>query len=282
MFDDLSEDVTARHDSAVRFVRGIAPSLHDAYLNRDFSIEWKGDASPVTEFDRDTERRLRDLIAADFPHDAILGEEFEEVAGTSGYRWVIDPIDGTRPFIHGVPVFGSLVAVESLGNPVVGVCALPGANRRVYHAFWDGDGSGGDAFNGAVTDWDGQQVATFPVKRGATTSLAEATVCYTQLDLWTEPGEDRLLQELVKRCKLVRGWGDCFGHMLVATGSVEVMIDTQMSLWDAAALQPIVEASGADFFSMEGERRTDAGSAISCHPQLKDELLELIRECRSC
>lgn len=281
MFDDIKADVSARHEAAVRFVREIAPSLCDAYLNLDFSVDWKGDASPVTEFDRGTERRLRDLIACEFPHDAILGEEFDEVAGTSGYRWIIDPIDGTRPFIHGVPLFGSLVAVESLGNPVVGVCALPGANRRIYHARWDGEGSGCDGYAGAISNWDGEQVAAFPVKRGSITSLAEATVCYTQLDLWTGPGEDRLLQELVSRCKLVRGWGDCFGHMLVATGSVEVMIDTKMSLWDAAALQPIVEASGAAFFDLSGERRIDGGSAISCHPQLKDELLDLIRSCCS-
>lgn len=281
MYDDNAQDIRTRHEAALRFVRDIAPTLHDAFLNRDFAVDWKGDASPVTEIDRGTEQRLRDLILEEFPHDAILGEEFDDHPGTSGYRWILDPIDGTRPFIHGVPIFGSLVGIDSLDTPVVGVCAVPGASRQIFHGYLDGDGSGADAYTGGVIHWDGEQGGSFPIQRGSVTSLADATVCYTQLDLWTGPGEDRLLKELVSRCKLVRGWGDCFGHMLVASGSVEIMIDTQMSLWDAAALQPIVEASGAAFFSLEGERRIDAGSAISCHPALKEELLALIAECRS-
>lgn len=280
MFDDIKRAVALRHAAALRFVQDISPTLNEAFLNRDFAVDWKRDSSPVTEIDRGTEQRLRDLIQAEFPHDGLLGEEFDDLPGTSGYRWILDPIDGTRPFIHGVPLFGSLVGVDSLTNPVVGVCAVPGATRQIFHGYFDGDGSGADNFTGGVVDWSGNAIGDFPVQRGAVESLAEATICYTQLDLWTGPGEDKLLNELVSRCKLVRGWGDCFGHMLVASGSVEVMIDTQMSLWDAAALQPIVEASGAAFFSMDGERRIDAGSAISCHPALKDELLALIRDCR--
>lgn len=268
-------EVDARYDAAKRFASTVAHSICQAFHSGSLSVEWKSDNSPVTEIDRGSEQTLRELIQAEFPDDAILGEEFDDLPGTSGYRWILDPIDGTRPFIHGVPLFGTLIGVERDMFPLVGVCATPGANDLIYHGVWR-DG----AYVGGVETWDRDSVMEFPRERPDVKSLSDATLCYTQLDLWDGPGESVLLKELVDHCKLVRGWGDCFGHMLVASGRVDAMIDTKMSLWDAAALQPIVAASGAAFFGMDGTNQIDAGSAISCHPSLQGELVDLIRVCR--
>ena len=272
----------SRSEAAVAFVRKVVPQIHKAFVARDWAVDFKSDKSPVTAIDRDVERRLRELIVDRFPDDAILGEEMDDRSGTSGYRWILDPIDGTRPFIHGVPLFGTLAAVEYRGpqdaaaRPVVGVCATGvGESTRIFEASEQfGDWVGG------VYRMNGKAAAeTLAVSDCE--SLKAATVCYTQLDLFDEPFERALIAKLAKRCRLVRGWGDCYGHMLVATGRVDAMIDPEMSLWDAAALQPIAKAAGATFMDLDGIEHHEGGSAISCAPSLRDELLRLIMECRA-
>ena len=286
---DLSDPHASRSEAAVRFVLKVLPQIHRAFVRREWTLEHKADASPVTEIDRDVERRLRELIADAFPDDAILGEEHDDRPGTSGYRWILDPIDGTRPFVHGVPLFGSLIAVEhrrpeddsampggDAAMPVVGVCATGvGDGCRVHEASLQFGDWVGNIYRANGKRLDAE------LQTRECRSLKEATVCYTQLDLFDDDFQRLLLSRLVKRAGLVRGWGDCFGHMLVCTGQADIMIDTQMSLWDAAALQPIAHAAGAAFFDLEGLDRHTGGSAITCVPTLRDELLELIMQCRA-
>ena len=284
----------SRAAAAVEFLRKVLPQVHRAFSRREFTVEAKSDESPVTEIDRDVERRLRELILSRFPDDGLLGEELGEADeddsaarriadrdGTTGYRWILDPIDGTRPFVAGVPLFGSLVAVEhrsgeGSAQPVVGVCATGvGEACRIHEASQQfGDWIGG------VYRLNGKRAA----ERLATTSpssLKEATVCYTQLDLFDDAFTRRVLDLLVRRCRLVRGWGDCYGHMMVATARADAMIDTKMSLWDAAALQPIARAAGAAFFDLDGTDRHDGGSVITCAPALRDELIDLLMQARA-
>ena len=278
----LSDPHASRSEAAVAFVRKVLPQIHRAFAERNWAVEFKADKSPVTEIDRDVERRLRELIVDRFPDDAILGEEGDDRSGTTGYRWILDPIDGTRPFVHGVPLFGTLAAVEYRGPesdramPVVGVCATGvGESARIHEASQQfGEWVGG------VYRANGKR-APESLQAGECDALKQATVCYTQLDLFDDAFQRRLLELLVKRCRLVRGWGDCYGHMLVATGKADVMIDTQMSLWDAAALEPIAKAAGVLFMDLDGVERHDGGSAISCVPALAGELLDLFMQARA-
>lgn len=278
----MNDPHASRSEAAVSFVRKVLPQIHKAFNRRDWTVDLKDDRSPVTEIDRDIERRLRELIVDRFPEDGVVGEEGDDRLGSSGYRWILDPIDGTRPFIAGVPLFGTLAAVEYRGPedaqpmPVVGVCATGVDDGcRIYEASLQfGDWTGG------VYRSNGKR-ATVELRASDCPSLKDAVVCYTQLDLFDEPFTQRLLEKLVKRCRLVRGWGDCFGHMLVATGRVDAMIDPQMSLWDAAALEPIAKAAGAAFMDLDGIEHHTGGSAISCAPTLKDELIALVMQCRA-
>ena len=279
---DLSDPHASRSAAAVEFTRKVLPQIHRAFSQGGFTVETKQDASPVTEIDRDVERRLRELIVDRFSDDAILGEEDEDRTGTSGYRWILDPIDGTRPFVHGVPLFGTLVGIEYRGDhesqpmPVVGVCATgAGDGCRVHEASLQFGEWVGNVYRA-----NGKR-APESLGVGTCESLKAATVCYTQLDLFDEPFMRRLLDLLVKRCRLVRGWGDCYGHMMVATGRADIMIDTQMNLWDAAALEPIAKAAGATFMDLDGLKRHNGGSAISCVPSLEEELLALIMQSRA-
>ena len=269
------DPIKARHVAAVDFARDATQFAVESFRARDFKVSVKDDASPVTKTDRKAERMLRDAIAAEFPDDAVLGEEFGETPGTSGYRWVLDPIDGTRPFIHGAALWGTLVGVLEGDRPVVGVCGTPaGELYELYHGRAEAGGYVGGVFNHRS-----YARTKFPVEHERPATLGDATVLYTQLDLFDTPGQRRLLDALVGRCRLVRGWGDCWGHMAVADGRADVMLDTKMNLWDAAALLPIVEASGCRFRDLSGQARVDGGSAVSLAPTLEDEFFALVREC---
>ena len=272
----MSDPIATRHVAAVQFVRDACRFALDSFSARDFKVTAKDDASPVTKTDRRAERMLRDAIAAEFPQDAILGEEFGETPGSSGYRWVLDPIDGTRPFIHGAPLWGTLAAVLHEDRPVLGVCGVPGGELfELYH----GRQSGEAGYVGGVFNSKGYPARKFPTEAPRAAKLSEATVLYTQIDLFERLPLRKLLDTLVERCRLVRGWGDCWGHMAVADGRADLMIDPQMNLWDAAALLPIVEASGACYRTLTNECRIDQPSGISLTPQLENEFFTLVSEC---
>lgn len=228
-------------------------------------VDRKSDLSPVTVADRNGEALLRNLIEKRFPRHAIVGEEMGERAETndSGHRWILDPIDGTRSFVHGVPLFGVLVALEIEGDPVVGVCYLPALEEMVA------------AGSGEGCRWNGRRARVSVVD-----SLPGALVSLT------EPGslEDehrRFWKRLRKKAGAVRGYSDCYGHVLVATGRCEIMLDPVMNLWDCAALLPIVEEAGGSFTDWQGRRTIDGGSAISTNGALLSSLRELMEESAS-
>ena len=283
----MPDPVSERHVAAVEFVRDACRFAHEAFLRQEFRVDFKDDASPVTKVDRRAERLLRDAIEAEFPGDRILGEEFGESGpagghADTGYQWVLDPIDGTRPFIHGVAAWGTLAGVLRAGHggppqPVVGVCGLPvGGRVELYHGKHVETPDAGRPYVGGVFGDQMAAARSLPPDRPRADSLSEATVLYTQLDLFDTPPLRALLDALVAKCRLVRGWGDCFGHMAVADGRADLMIDPKMNLWDAAALLPIVEASGAQFRTLGGECRVDGGSAVSVSPAVAEEFFSLV------
>ena len=192
------------------------------YFQTGVAVEQKADESPVTAADRDAETKLRELIATRFPDDGIVGEEHGDKAGTTGRRWIVDPIDGTKSFVHGVPLYGVMVGVEVDGDPAVGVVHFPALNEMICAA------------TGLGCMWNGRAARVSEVS-----DMKDATVILT--DSVHLHGRDEAIARICSRAKLVRGWGDCYGYMLVATGRAEVMLDPVMSVWDCAALAPFCE-----------------------------------------
>jgi len=214
----------------------------------------KGDGSPVTAVDREAEALLRTRIAERFPEHGVLGEEEGET--NAGVRWILDPIDGTRSFMRGVPLYGVLVGVEVEDVATVGVAHFPPLGETVAAAL------------GLGCTWNGRSCGVSPVRR-----LSEALV------LTTDPqrvARDAGWSALQARAGTVRGWGDCYGHALVATGRAEVMLDPIMHSWDSAPFLPIVTEAGGRFSSREGIATIHGTSALSTNGALHEEVLELL------
>ena len=224
----------------------------------DLAVSTKPDMTPVTEADQAVERALRERIAADRPGEAVVGEEFGADGGGPA-RWIIDPIDGTKNYVRGVPVWGTLLALEREGQLAVAVASAPALGRR----WWAARGEGAFA--------DGQ-----PVRASKVASLADAQLCYSSVPRWEQHGRGEQFLRLARRCWRTRGFGDFWMHMLVAEGAADVAVEPEVSLWDLAAVQLIVEEAGGRFTDLTGAARPDGGSAVSSNGLLHDEVLELL------
>lgn len=228
-----------------------------AYFNAGTAVEWKGDGSPVTAADREAERAMRAVIGRAFPTHAILGEEEGETAGTAPYRWIIDPLDGTRTFVRGVPLYGTLVGVEVEGEPVVGVVHLPALGETVAAARGEG------------CTWNGR-----PCRVSAVDRLDQALLLVT--DERVARARSGAYDRLVARTALQRTWADCYGYALVATGRAEVALDPIMNVWDCAALLPIVAEAGGRFTDWRGRPTIHGGEAVATNGRLHAEVLGLL------
>ena len=215
-------------------------------------IETKPDLTPVTEADRAVEAEIRRLLASERPNDAILGEE-GGAAGSGTRRWIVDPIDGTRNYSRGIPVWATLIALEEEGRVVLGVVSAPALHRR----WWAERGGGAHA--------GGDQVHVSAVRRPEEAVLSFAL--------------EQPLPGLAARAWHARAYGDFWSHMLVAEGAIDGAIDAiGVSVWDLAAVQVIVEEAGGRFTDFAGEHRIDGGSAISSNGLLHDALLAAVTE----
>lgn len=259
---DLKARLELALDAACR-----AGELTLGHFNRpDLQVERKRDGTPVTAADRQAEEYLRSRIAAGFPEDAILGEEMPDRPGTSGYRWILDPIDGTKSFVHGVPLFGTLVGVEFEQRPAIGVVVLPALEEYVYAvcgqgAWWHTRGA----------------EKPRPARVSQVDRLDEATFCATGVNEFVRTGRFSAYDELRGKCRLVRGWGDCYGYFLIATGRAEIMIEPELSLWDMAALPPILEEAGGTFTDWEGNPTIYSGEGVATNGQLREQVLAITR-----
>jgi histidinol phosphatase-like enzyme (inositol monophosphatase family) len=260
-------DLAARLEFAVRTARR-AGAIAQQYFQTELSVEMKGDGSPITIADRRAEQELREQLRAAYPDDAVLGEEFGETPGTSGWRWILDPIDGTRSFIHGVPLWGVLIGGEDRGEAVLGVAYLPALDELVYAArghgcWWRPAGHPADA-----PPWRAQ---VSPVAR-----LAEGLLLTTSLDYYYQTGRVDVLERLIRAGK-TRGWSDCYAHMLVATGRAEAVVEPVMSIWDSAPFLPILREAGGTFTDWEGTPTIAADTAVSTNGRVYEEVLRLLR-----
>jgi histidinol phosphatase-like enzyme (inositol monophosphatase family) len=260
--------VVARLAVAVQAARAAAATTLRWFNAADLAVVEKADASPVTEADRAAERQLRrDLLGA-FPGDAFLGEETGSAAGTSGYEWVVDPIDGTKSFIRGVPLYATLVGCRLEGRGVLGVIAIPALDELAYAA----------AAGGA---WHATGGRT-PVRARVSTRgrLADGLLCTSDFTSFGRRADavaaERTRRRLEGGCRIARTWGDGYGYLLVATGRAEVMIDPLMNAWDAAAVETVVVEAGGRFSDWQGRPRIDSGEGIASNGLVHAEVLGLL------
>ena len=224
----------------------------------DLVVETKPDLSPVTEVDRAVEQALRKRIAEARPGHGVVGEELgAEERGDA--RWILDPIDGTKNYVRGIPVFGTLIALQRDGVVVVGVVSAPALRRR----WWAARGAG--AFAGGR-----------PIRVSRVAELGDAVLAYSSLGSWQEHGLGERFTALARRCWRTRGFGDFWSHMLVAEGAADVATELEVSVWDLAPLQVIVEEAGGRFTDLSGVARPDGGSAVTSNGLLHDRVLEIL------
>jgi len=245
-------------DFAVTLARG-AGNITLKYFCKQPETSTKSDGSFVTIADREAEAYLRRQIAETFPADGILGEEEGELPGHSGRRWVLDPIDGTFAFVHGVPFYGVLIALEIDYEMSVGVINIPVLGEIVSAAK-----GCGCFLNGEAT-----RVST-------TSKLDEALLLCTDFKAADVHGFGPAMNRLQGRAKTSRTWGDCYGYVLVATGRADVMLDPIMNLWDCAPLLPIMEEAGGTFTDWRGIRTVNGGNSIATNGFLFEEVMKII------
>jgi len=233
-------------------------TLH--YFRGSPEMQTKTDGSFVTIADRKAESFLRARIAEMFPDDGIVGEEEGETTGRSGRRWIVDPIDGTFSFVHGVPFYGVLIGLEIEGELSLGVVNIPALKELV------------SAASGVGCFLNGQ-----PTRVSTTPKLADALMLVTDVPSCARYGFGPAFESLQQRVKTVRTWGDCYGYVLVATGRADVMLDPVMNLWDCAALLPIIEEAGGTFTDWKGERTVAGGNSIATNKVLFDEVMQYVR-----
>jgi histidinol-phosphatase len=220
----------------------------------DLHVETKPDMTPVTEADRAVEEALRKRLATDRPDHAVVGEEFGAASGRT--RWIIDPIDGTKNYVRGVPVWGALIGLEVDGEIVAGVVSAPALGRR----WWAAKGEGAYA--------DGR-----PISVSKVAGIGDAFLSHASLEGWSEIGRAAQFDALARKVWRTRGFGDFWQHMMVAEGAVDAAVEPSVEVWDIAALKIIVEEAGGRLTDLTGAARVDGGNAVSSNGLLHDDLV---------
>ncbi|GAB3815548.1 histidinol-phosphatase [Micromonospora zhanjiangensis] len=229
----------------------------------DLNVDTKPDLTPVTDADTAVEQAIRSTLARTRPRDGVLGEEFgggTAPAGRGTRRWVIDPIDGTKNFVRGVPIWATLIALLEDDRPVLGLVSAPALGRR----WWAATGHG--AYAGR------HPTSASPIRVSRVRRLADASLCYSSLTGWEERGRLDGMLDLIRRSWRSRAYGDFYGYMLLAEGAVDAMVEPELSLWDLAALIPIVTEAGGTFTDLAG-RPGPGENAVASNGPLHPDLL---------
>lgn len=231
------------------------------YFRRpDLRVEWKADESPVTVADREAEAACQQVIMAAFPQDAWLGEETGESGGASGRRWIVDPIDGTRNFVRGVPLWATLVACEENDRVIAAAVTIPALNENY------------DAVLGGGARCNGSSIHVSAIDR-----LDQALFCYESPAWFHKNGMTAVFDDLNKVTALQRGLCDAYGHMLVASGRAEVVVEPQLKVWDVAATSLVVTEAGGRFSDLAGTPSIRSGNAVVTNGVLHDAVLTRLR-----
>jgi histidinol-phosphatase len=259
--------VRSGYDDDLRLAHVIADQVDSQTMERfrsiDLHVETKPDQTPVTDADRTAEEIVRAQLGRTRPRDAVIGEEFPDT-GHGPRQWVIDPIDGTKNFVRGVPVWATLIALIDGGEPVLGVVSAPALGRR----WWAAVGSGA---------WTGKSLsAATRLAVSGVDRLADASLSYSSLSGWEDAGRFDAFLELTHSVWRTRAYGDFWSYVLVAEGAVDVSCEPELALHDMAALVPIVTEAGGRFTSLRGEPGPFSGSAVASNGLLHDEVLRIL------
>jgi histidinol-phosphatase len=254
----VNADWRTRYELAVEAAR-MAGDLARAYYETTFDIERKADDSPVTIADRQAEELIRSMVSKHFPTDGFLGEEYGDRPGPSGFRWVIDPIDGTKSFVRHIPIWGTLVGLEHHGEQIGGVVYIP-VLGQVYRAL-RGDGAFMNDRRIRVSDVG---------------VLSDALLCYSSVAWFTKAGRERTFLDLASKTQRQRGFGDFYGFVLVAEGAADLMIDHGVHPWDVSAVKAIVEEAGGKFTDWDGTPTIERPDVLASNGKLHTETLALL------
>jgi histidinol-phosphatase len=230
------------------------------YFNKPgLLIDTKSNETPVTQADRESEQFIRERIEQYYPDDSIVGEEFGEKKGSNARTWILDPLDGTKTFITGVPLYGTMIALEEDGEIVQGAVYMPALDELVI------------AGRGTGCFWNGSTCNVSSIDK-----LEDAKIMTTDdLRLRGVIGHERH-HEIFENVKLARTWGDCYGHILVATGRADAMLDPKMAIWDMAPFPVIIEEAGGKWSDFHGREDVRGGSLLSCNSALFEPLLGMV------
>ncbi|MFG2621032.1 histidinol-phosphatase [Streptomyces sp. NPDC048507] len=261
------------YDDDLRLALELADAADAATMQRfralDLQVETKPDMTPVSEADKAAEEIVRAGILAARPGDAILGEEYG-LQGDGPRRWVVDPIDGTKNYVRGVPVWATLISLMAEGadgvfRPVVGVVSAPALGRR----WWAAQGSG--AFSGGALG----EPARIGVSK--VPALGDASFAYSSLSGWEEQGRLPGFLDLTRACWRTRGYGDFWPYMMVAEGSLDLCAEPELNLWDMAAIAVVVQEAGGSFTDLDGVAGVHGGNAAASNGLLHEEMLAHLR-----
>lgn len=254
----------ASYDDDLRLAHVICDQVDGLTMSRfkarDLKVETKPDLSPVSDADRDAEELVRAQLRRTRPRDAVVGEEMD-TTGHGPRRWVVDPIDGTKNFVRGVPVWATLVALVDNGVPVLGVVSAPALGRR----WWAATGSGA---------WTGRSLSSATrIHVSEVSALQDASLSFSSLSGWEELGLLEDFVDLTREVWRTRAYGDFWSHVLVAEGAVDIAAEPELALHDMAALVPIVTEAGGRFTSLAGEDGPFGGNAVTTNGLLHDAVL---------
>jgi myo-inositol-1(or 4)-monophosphatase len=236
-----------------------------AVANKPMIVEGREVFDPVTEADKNAEKAIRAIIEAERPEDAILGEEFGEKAGTSGLRWVLDPVDGTRAFINGRHEWGSLIALEEEGRPVLGMLDQPSIGER----FIGVNGKAELHFKGAIV----------PLHVRRCEKISDAILCATHPDGYFEKDERDAFRRVQRAVKMTRWGGDCYIFGTMALGFTDIIVESAFKRWDVAALIPLIEGAGGVITNWQGGSCAEGGQCLATgDPRIHDAVLKLLNQ----
>lgn len=260
--------MTALYNDDLRLAHVLADSVDRLTLakfqSHDFAVETKPDLTPVTDADREAEQLIRSQLSRVRTRDSVLGEEFG-LTGSSPRQWVIDPIDGTKNFVRGVPVWATLIALLDHGKPVVGVVSAPALQRR----WWAAEGSGaytGRSLNRATR-----------IQVSSVSRLQDTSLSYSSLSGWKELGLRDSFIDLTDQVWRTRAYGDFWSYCMVAEGAVDAAAEPELNLHDMAALVPIVTEAGGKFTSLAGEDGPHGGNALATNTHLHQQVLNYLQ-----
>ncbi len=238
----------------------LAGKITLGYFQADVQVDVKTDGSPVTIADRKVEEFIRGRIEKAYPGHAIAGEEYGESGqANASHRWFIDPIDGTKSFVRGVPLYSVLIGLEIEGKSAVGAVYLPGLDDMLAAATGEG------------CWWNGRRT-----RMSSTQRLADSTVCFTEPKTFWNYGREDVFEDLMQRSKLFMGWNDAYGYFLAATGRADAMIDPAMNAWDCAPFPPIFSEAGGVYCDWTGREWIHGKDGLAVSHALLPELLELL------